>query len=120
MPDAFSDGAIFIDVAFVLRLAVRISASIHRIGEDVMECGIRRGHPFDGTGQTSGHELQRKQQAFGPEPEPHAARRAELGEALEYGTDRARDSFVRMKQNLAILFSPDEADGFFAISSGLT
>jgi hypothetical protein len=33
----FSDGALFIDVALVLGFAVSVSASIHRIGED-MRC----------------------------------------------------------------------------------
>ena len=38
MPHPFPDGAVFIDVAFVAGLAVGVSASIHRIGQDVVEC----------------------------------------------------------------------------------
>ena len=45
MPNPFSDGAVFIDVAFVPGLAVGVSASIHRIGEDVVECGDRWERP---------------------------------------------------------------------------
>ena len=41
MPNTFPDSAMFIDVAFVAGLAVGISASIHRIGQDVVECGVR-------------------------------------------------------------------------------
>ena len=37
MPHPFPDGAVFIDVAFVPGLAVGVSASIHRIGEDVVD-----------------------------------------------------------------------------------
>ena len=53
--------------------------------------------------------LQREGQAFGAKPEPDSARRAEFSEALEDGADRAGYGFVRMKQNFAILFSPNEA-----------
>ena len=45
MTNPFSDGAVFIDVAFVPGLAVGVSASIHRIGEDVVECGVGRERP---------------------------------------------------------------------------
>src|SRR6185295_5605786 len=82
-----------------------------RIGKDVMKRGVGWSYPLDGAGQTGRQDLQREQQAFGPEPEPHAARRAELGETFEHGADSVRDAFVGMKQNLAVLFSPDEADG---------
>src|SRR5215471_9691632 len=47
MPNAFLDGAVFIDVAFVAGLAVGISASIHRIGEDVVKCGVSSRDPAD-------------------------------------------------------------------------
>ena len=42
MTNAFPDGALFIDVAFVFGLAVRVSASIYRIGKDVVQCGVVR------------------------------------------------------------------------------
>ena len=54
--------------------------------------------------------LQWKGQTFGAKPEPDASRRAEFGEALEDRADGAGDGFVGMKQNFAILFSPNEAD----------
>src|ERR1700693_2930254 len=44
---AFLNGAVFIDVAFTLGLAVSISARIHRIREDVMDRGVRGSHPAD-------------------------------------------------------------------------
>lgn len=49
MPNPFSDRAVLIDVAFVFGLAVGVSASIHRIGEDVVECGVSRNDPADRT-----------------------------------------------------------------------
>ena len=49
MPNPFSDGAVFIDVAFILGLAVGVSASIHRVGEDVVKCGVSRNDPTDRT-----------------------------------------------------------------------
>src|SRR5882762_8963758 len=70
MPNAFPDGAVFIDVAFVPGLAVRVSASIHRIGEDVVECGVSRSDPADRTRHTSRRRLKWKRQTFGAEPKP--------------------------------------------------
>src|SRR6201987_177022 len=45
MPNAFSDSAVFINVAFVPGLAVGVSASIHRIGQDLVECVVGGSHP---------------------------------------------------------------------------
>src|SRR5260370_8928522 len=83
MPNAFSDSAVFINVAFVLGLAVGVSASIHRIGQDLVQCVVGWSHPADRTRHASGHRLQRKRQTFGTEPEPDPSRRAKLGEPLE-------------------------------------
>ena len=47
MTHPFPDGAVFIDVAFVPGLAVGVSASIHRIGQDVVDCGVSRSDPAD-------------------------------------------------------------------------
>src|SRR5260370_33541990 len=57
MPNAFLDGAMFIHVAFVLGLAVGVSASIHRIGEDLMECMVGRSDPADRTRHAGGPVL---------------------------------------------------------------
>src|SRR6266853_3142510 len=43
------DDALFINVAFAPALAVGVSASIHRIGEDVVECSVSRRDPADRT-----------------------------------------------------------------------
>src|SRR5207244_6294058 len=95
----------FIDVAFVLGLAVRVSASIHRISEDMVECGVSGSDPADRTRHTSGGGLQWERQTLGAEPEPDAAGRTEFGETFEDRADRAGDGFIRMKWDLRILFS---------------
>ena len=110
MPNAFPDSAVFINVAFVLGLAVGVSASIHRIGEDLMECMVGRSDPADRPRHAGGHRLQRKRQTFRTEPEPDPARRAELGEPLEDRADGAGDGLIRMEQDFPILFSPNQAN----------
>jgi hypothetical protein len=52
------DSTVFIDVAFMLGFAVGVSASIHRIREDVMNGGIRRSDPTDRAGSARGILLQ--------------------------------------------------------------
>src|SRR5215831_2432239 len=111
MPHPLSDDSLFIDVAFVPGLAVGVSASIHRIGEDLVECMIGGGNPADRAGQAGGRGLQWKRQAFGTEPEPHPACRAEFGEPFEYRADGAGYSRIGVEEDFAILFSPNEAHG---------
>jgi hypothetical protein len=111
MPRPLFDDTLFIDVAFVPGLAVGVSASIHRIGQNLVKCVIGRRHPTDRPRHAGGRRLQRKRQTLGAEPEPNPSRRTELGEPLEDGADRAGDSFVGMKQDFTILFSPNQAHG---------
>src|SRR3954451_6800155 len=80
MPYPLSDDTLFIDVAFVPRLAVGVSASIHRIGQNLVECVVGRSDPTDWARHTGGHRLQREQQTFRTEPEPNPACRTELVE----------------------------------------
>ena len=40
MPNAFPDDTVFINVAFALGFAVGVSASIHRIGQDLVQCAV--------------------------------------------------------------------------------
>jgi hypothetical protein len=49
MAHPFFDDTLFIDVTFAARLAVGVSASIHRIGQDVVECGVSGRDPADRT-----------------------------------------------------------------------
>src|SRR5437868_3123233 len=95
MSNPFSDRAVLIDVALVAGLAVRISASIHRIGEDVMECGVSRSDPADRTRHTRRRRLKWKRQTFRAEPEPDAARRTEHGETCEERADGAGTRLIR-------------------------
>ena len=107
----FLDRTMFIDVAFVLGFAVGVSASIHRIGEDMVNGRVSRSDPADRARLARGRPLQGKRQSFGAEPEPDPSSGAELGEALEDRADGADDGLVRMKEDFSILFSPNEAHG---------
>src|SRR5260370_17948358 len=104
MSNPFSDRAVLIDVAFVAGLAVRVSASIHRIGEDVVECGVSRNDPADRTRHTGRRRLKLKRQTFGTEPKPYAARRAKFGETRKDRPHAARSRFIRMQQTVTIRF----------------
>src|SRR6266446_879600 len=114
MTHPFLDGSVFIDVAFRSCLAVGISASIHRIGEDVMERSVGRRDPADRTVVTAGIVLQREGQPFGAEPKPYPASGTELGEAFKDSADRVGDGLIGMEQYFAILFSPNEAHRYSA------
>src|SRR5437773_1219641 len=61
MTHSFLDGAVFIDVAFGAALAVGVSASIHRIGKDVVDGSVGRRDPTD---LALGSVLQREGQGF--------------------------------------------------------
>ena len=111
MTHPLPDDTLFIYVAFAPSLAVGVSASIHRIGKDVVECGVSRDDPADRAKLACRSILQWKRQALGTEPEPDPARLTELGEAFEDRPDGAGDGLIRMKQDFPILFSPNQANG---------
>src|ERR1700693_2315141 len=107
MSHPFPDGAVCINVTFVASLTVGVSASIHRIGQDLVDSMVGGSHPADGTGHAGGQNLQRKRQTFGTEPEPNPPCRAELGEPLEDRADRSDDGFIGMEEDLTILSAPN-------------
>ena len=102
------DRAVGGDEALAAGLPIHIGASIHRAGEDLMDRRVGRRHPAD-VGHAVG--LQGEGQALGAEPQPDLARRPHFREAREDGADRAGDGLVGMEPDLALLLSPDEADG---------
>src|SRR6266849_2140434 len=63
------DDTLFIDVTFAAALTVSVSASIHRIGQDLVECRVGRSDPADRARLARGSVLQWKEQAFGAKPE---------------------------------------------------
>src|SRR5204863_744808 len=71
MTHAFFDCTLFIDITFAPALAISVSASIHRIGQYVMNRGVSRDDP---TNLTMRAVLQREQGSFRAQPEPDAAR----------------------------------------------
>src|SRR5260370_14250393 len=95
MTHPLPDDTLFIYVAFAPSLAVGVSASIHRIGKDVVECGVSRNDPADRAKLASRSILQWKRQALGTEPEPDPARRTELGKAIEARPDGAGAGLFR-------------------------
>ena len=108
MTGSFSDRAVFIDVTFMASLAVSVCASIHRIGEHVVDGGVSRSNPADLALHAG---AQREGKSFGTEPEPDLAGRPEFGELREDRADGAGHGFVGMKENLAVLLAPHETYG---------
>ena len=108
MPRPLFNNTLFIDVTFEASFPVGVSASIHRMGQDLVECVVGGRHPADRTGHARWLGLQRERQTFGTEPEPDPSCRAEFGEALEDRTDGAGDGFIGMEENFTIPLSPEQ------------
>src|SRR5437867_5432588 len=111
MTHPFLDGTMFIDVALAASFAVRVSASIDRIGEDMVNGGVSGSDPANLSLRPI---LQREGQSFGAEPKPDPARRAELGEALEDRVNRSGHGGIGMEENFAVGFTPDKTNGHAA------
>ena len=99
--------AVRIQVALTPRLAVRVGASIHRVGEHMMNRGVARCDPSN---VAAGMDLQWEGQSFAAEPEPDASRGPEFGEPIEDGADGASDRFIGMKPYLSVFVAPHESD----------
>src|SRR5260370_37033851 len=80
---ALPEPAVLVDETFAAALAVHVGAAIDRIGQDIVDRGVARRDPAD---LGLGVGLERQGEAFGEEPEPAAASRAQHGKAVE---DRA-------------------------------
>ena len=102
---ALPQPALVIDVAVTMRLPVRVRASIHRIGEDLMDGVIAGGDPADVALHMG---PQGKGKTFGAEPQPDFADRSQFGEFREDRAHSADDRFVGMETDFAVLFSPHE------------
>ena len=96
-----------IDVAFTMRFSVSVRASIHRIGEYLMDGVIAGRDPTDLALHMS---AQRESKAFRAEPQPDFANRPQFGEFGEDRANHAHNGFVGMETDSAVLFSPHEAD----------
>jgi hypothetical protein len=99
---------LFVDITLMPRLSVGVSASIHRIGEHVMKGSVSWSDPTDLTFHVGS---QRKGKTLGAEPKPYLADRSKFRELRKDRADGADDSFVGMKTNFAVLFSPNETNG---------
>ena len=96
-----------IDMAFAPCLPVHVGTGIDRIGQHLVDRGVRRRDPGDVGSKVSAN---RKVQAFGHEPGPDAANRSELGKALEDGAYRRLYRLVGIDQDLGIGVASDESD----------
>jgi len=108
MTSSSSEHSLFIDITLMTRLSVGVSASIHRIGEHVMEGSVSRSNPTDLTFHVGS---QREGKTLRAEPKPDLADGSKFGEFRKDGADAADDGFVGMKTNFAVLFSPNETNG---------
>src|SRR5438034_7055865 len=78
MAGPLADAPTGIHEAFSAGLPVHICASVHGVGEHVVDGGVGGYDPADAL---EPRHLEREVQLFGAEPQPHPASRAELAEA---------------------------------------
>ena len=104
---ALADTAFRVDEALDPALAIDVGASVHGTTQYLVDSGIGGMHPAD-LAQPDG--LEWEAQRLGAKPQPHLARRAQFGEALEHRTDGGDNRGIWVKQYLAVLFAPHESD----------
>src|SRR5258708_280332 len=108
MTGSSAEPALFIDVSLMAALSVGICASIYRIGEHMMDGGIRRSDPADLTVHGG---AQREGKPFGTKPEPDLAGRSHFRKLREHRANSADHSLVRMEADFTVLFAPHETHG---------
>jgi hypothetical protein len=97
---------LFIDIPFLARPSVDVSARIHRMGEHLMDRGIRGSDPTDLAFPVPAHG---EGKALGAEPEPDLAGRSPFGELRKDRAAGGDDGGVGMETPFALGFSPHEA-----------
>src|ERR1700761_6094383 len=108
MTCASAEPALFINVTFMAALSVSICASIYRIGEHMMDGGIRWSNPADRALHAG---AQRKEESFGTEPEPYLAGRSQFRKLREHCANGADHGFVGLKANFTVLLAPHKTYG---------
>ena len=103
MTSAPPEPSLFVDIPFITTPSVDVSASIHRIGEHMMNPGVGRRDPTDLAFHVRAH---REVKTLGAEPEPDLADRSQFGELREDRAEGVDDGFVGMKTHFAVRFSP--------------
>src|SRR5215472_10489636 len=103
MTSASAQRALLIHVTLPTTFSIGVSASIHRIGERIVDGRVRRGGPTD-LAIRAGSRGEAK--TLGAEPEPDLARRSQFRELREPGANGADHRFIGMKANFAVRFSP--------------
>jgi hypothetical protein len=108
LPDPLAPNAGRLERHLRSRLAIDVGARIDGVAQDLVDGMVARLDPANLRVRV---HLQWELVSLVAEPQPHAARRAGLGEAGEDGADRGRDGLVGMQQNLAVGLAPHEAHG---------
>ena len=108
MTSAPSEPSLFVDIAFMTTPSVDVSASIHRMGEHIMNRGVSGSDPTDLAFHVLAHG---EGKTLGTEPEPDLADRSQFGEFRKDRAEGVDDGCVGMKTHFAICFSPHEAHG---------
>ena len=108
MPDPFAPSARGVERHLRPRLAIDIGTRIDGVAQNLVDGVVARLDPANLRVRV---HLQRELVGLVAEPQPHTARRAGLGEALEHGADGGDDGLVGMEAHLAVGLAPDEADG---------
>src|SRR5215467_5099085 len=106
MTSSSAQRALLIHVTFPTAFSIGVSASIHRIGERVVDGRVRRGGPPDLAVRAGSRG---KGKTLGAEPEPDLARRSQFRELREHSAHGADHRFIGMKANFAVRFSPHKA-----------
>src|ERR1019366_860979 len=104
---AFAHPPTFIDIAQLMGFAIHVDAGIERIGQYMMDFGVRWRHPTDIVKRVP---VQRKAQAFRAEPQPNTSRRSHFSEALKDRADRGYDRLIRMQEHFAVGLPAHQAD----------
>src|SRR5207244_8672213 len=103
MTSAPSEPSLFVDIAFMTTPSVDVSASIHRMGEHIMNRGVSGSDPTDLAFHVLAHG---EGKTLGTEPEPDLADRSPFGEFRKDRAEGVDDGCVGMKTHFAICFSP--------------
>src|SRR3990172_3558325 len=106
--DAFFQSSALIYKTLLACFTINIGACIDRICQYLVHAGIGGRDPLN-IGKAVG--LLREDKILGAEPEPYSANRPHLGELIEDALDGAGDCLAGMEEDVAIFFTPDEANG---------
>ena len=107
MAGALARTAVLVDIPLAACFPERIGARIYRVGEHVVHLVIGGSDPLN---LRTLKAPEWKLNALPAQPQPHLARRAQLGEPLKDRCDRAVHGLVGIEQHVAVLLAPHKPD----------